>query len=508
MRVRNALALMIICTCFLGAEGHSKEGGHKGKDVFHLRTTLPRANGVTLKTNKTICWEMRVFCSNSIDYCQEKAGVYADNFGYQVYDYVYPAVDMAVDLGISPGVIWWRFNILPAVKELLQIAFPDTRINAGLGYPQPPGCEIEQRKTLHQRAILFTKVSADGQRGSTWPKQGSNAADALRRSVLDKCDLKPVEEATETERSSNFTQCDKGKSHKPKPSQRGLDEGVIKGFQESLQKAYKALPKEERADEPVGGFSHRRRLLQSRFYTHRRRLHLTTSKRQPPKHRPKDAVASSQPSVQIPQDTDDAGTAAQPADDAVTGAQAADDAGTVVPATDDAGIGAQATDDAGTVAHAADDAVTVAQAVDDAVTVAQAADDAGTGAQAVDDAVAGAQAVDDAVTVAQATDDAGTVAQATDDAVTGAHATDDAGTVAQAADDAGTVAQATDDAGTGAQATDDAGTGAHATDDAGTVAQAADDAGTVAQAADDAVTVSQATDDAGTGAQATDDAGT
>mmetsp|Transcript_28383 Transcript_28383/g.62151 ORF Transcript_28383/g.62151 Transcript_28383/m.62151 type:complete len:556 (-) Transcript_28383:121-1788(-) len=278
MRVRHAVGLLFICGCYMLAEGltlskkpgqpnsgsgekkpekHPEKEHPKGKeqpqgpDFFHLGTKTPPVKGVTLRTNQTLCWEMRVFCSNSIDFCQENAGKYADNFGHQLYDFVYPAIDMAVDQGFSPGIIWWRFNILPAVKELLQIVFPKTRINAGLGFPQPPGCAINLRKTLHQRAVLFSRLSKDGQGASTWPRQGANAADALRAAVFDKCGLKTVDEAKDKllvrvlvpERNNNVTYCNK-KRH-PMVSQRGLAEDVEVGLKSSLQKAYEVPPDDQ-----------------------------------------------------------------------------------------------------------------------------------------------------------------------------------------------------------------------------------------------------------------------
>jgi hypothetical protein len=185
-------------------KGKKAKDKHKHKavtpeDPFHLTATGITHPGVNSRTNQS-CVEVRLFCRNNINFCQENAGSYATHIGFQIYDFVYPLVDLAVHTGVSPGIIWWRFDILPAVKELLQAAFPHTRIAAGLGFPQPDGCNANQRTVVHQRPVKFEKTR-DG--ASTWPLQGQISANALRMSVFHHCKLQPVLAPTGTNNNNH-----------------------------------------------------------------------------------------------------------------------------------------------------------------------------------------------------------------------------------------------------------------------------------------------------------------
>jgi hypothetical protein len=89
------------------------------------------------------CWEVLQLCHGDkckIDEAQCQLhnhcnlNVYNLNVYHQLAEFVFPTIDMGItrqNQSAPPEIIWWRFDLLPVSREVLQLAFPNTTTVTG-----------------------------------------------------------------------------------------------------------------------------------------------------------------------------------------------------------------------------------------------------------------------------------------------------------------------------------------------------------------------------------------
>eukprot|EP00240_Pyramimonas_obovata_P013163 CAMPEP_0118961244 /NCGR_PEP_ID=MMETSP1169-20130426/64044_1 /TAXON_ID=36882 /ORGANISM="Pyramimonas obovata, Strain CCMP722" /LENGTH=244 /DNA_ID=CAMNT_0006909397 /DNA_START=92 /DNA_END=825 /DNA_ORIENTATION=+ len=114
--------------------------------------------GVVSNVNPNLCLDVRKRCKQRLTFfrCQNGANRYDTNVYHQNVEFTFPIVDSAVYAGSAPAVIWWRFNLIPMTKQILQAAFPKTKIVSGTDVERPEKCDIHNTRYVYQRTQVFS----------------------------------------------------------------------------------------------------------------------------------------------------------------------------------------------------------------------------------------------------------------------------------------------------------------------------------------------------------------